>query len=116
MDSRDMINSTPDKEDVSTAVAREINNLKTKLTDEGKEFLSGMTTMISSAAGGAIDEATTKIQGYINECGDELTEEAAEVIKGKVQEYTDSFVNSTMKLSGNSSASADNSSWVVSIR
>lgn len=109
-----VINNTPDKDDISTAIATEITNLKQALVDEGEAFLDGMTDKIASKAKATINEAKDKVQGYIDQCGEDLSEQAAEAIKKEIQTYTDEFVNSTLKIS-NSSAAADVKSSPVSM-
>ena len=101
------IDSTPDEKDVIAVLSEEMNGLKQDMVSLGVDFIDGLAVQISNAAADAVDQTNAQIQGYINQCGDELTEEAAKLIKEEVKGLTDSFVDTTMKLSGSTSSATD---------
>ena len=88
-------------------LSEEMNGLKQDMVSLGVDFIDGLAVQISNAAADAVDQTNAQIQGYINQCGDELTEEAAKLIKEEVKGLTDSFVDTTMKLSGSTSSATD---------
>lgn len=102
-----VIDSTPDDKDVIAVLSAEMNGLKQDMVKLGYGIIDGMETKISDAAKKAVDQSSDELKGYIKECSDDMSEEAAKAIKEKVQQYTDNFVNTTMNLSGSTSSATD---------
>ena len=101
------IDNTPDDKDVIAILSAEINGLKTEMVDMGVSFIKKVEGEFDEATKEIVNRVNSDLKGYISECGEEMSEEAAQVIKDKVQEYTDGFVDTTLKLSGSTSSATD---------
>lgn len=107
-----LIEDAPEDVDVTGLIAGKLNDLKLDMIEQANIFIDNLAQDIEDAANNYVDSATTELQGYISQCGDELSEQAADVIKEKVTGITDNFVETTLKVNGTSSATNVKSSPV----
>lgn len=90
--------------DITAYIASELNNLKLMLIEKGNQFISDLAGRLETEAQSAVQSTKETLQGYVTQCGEGLTEEAAEVIKSEISSLTDSFVDTTLKVNGTNSA------------
>lgn len=98
--------------DVTGYITGKLNELKLHLIGLGNQFINQMTMEVTLKAEAAVDSTSAQIQDYISQCGEDLTEEAADAIKEQVSGFTDDFVKNTLKVNGSSSATDIKSSPV----
>lgn len=101
--------------DITGYITGKMNELKLYLINLGNEFVNQLTTEVRLKAEAAVDSTSTQIQDYISQCGEDLSEEAADIIKEEVSAFTDDFVNTTLKVNGTTSSPTDTKSSVVSM-
>lgn len=98
--------------DIISYIASELNNLKLMLIEKGNQFISDLAGPLETKAQSAVQSTKETLQGYVTQCGEELTEEAADLIKNEISSLTDSFVDTTLKVNGTNSATDVKSSPV----
>lgn len=98
--------------DITAYIASELNNLKLMLIEKGNQFISDLAGPLETKAQSAVQSTKETLQGYVTQCGEELTEEAADLIKNEISSLTDSFVDTTLKVNGTNSATDVKSSPV----
>lgn len=100
-----VIDAAGEGEDITGYITQQLNEIKVYLIEQANIFSGELTNAILQKATQAVDATNEKIQGYITQCGEDLSEEAAEAIKKEVQGFTDDFVKNTLEIPGSSSAS-----------
>lgn len=96
------INSVPTGEDITAHLTGQMDSLKLYLIDQSNMFISNLSTKITSAATGLVDQYSDKLQGYISDTAGELSEEAAQAIKDEVSAFADEFVGKLQVETGSS--------------
>lgn len=99
------IDSVGEDVDITEYVTQQLNDFKMYLIEQGNLSIGAMLNTVENKASEAISSANEQIQEYIGQCGENLTEEAAEAIKKEVQGFTDDFVKNTLEIPGSTSAS-----------
>lgn len=85
--------------DITVFIAGALNDLKLMVIEKGNRFITLIMSQIDSVAREAVKSTKESIQSYVSQCGEELTEEAAKKIKEEIGGLTDSFLESTLKIS-----------------
>ena len=98
--------------DIISYISSELNNLKLMLIEKGNQFISDLAGPLETKAQSAVQSTKETLQGYVTQCGEELTEEAADLIKDEISSLTDSFVDTTLKVNGTNAATDVKSSPV----
>ena len=90
--------------DIVSYINNALIDLKLMLIEKGNQFVDDITESLEGAANTAVKDTKEQIQAYVEKCGDDLTETAAEAIKKEVTSLTDSVVESTLKINAPSTA------------
>ena len=101
--------------DITSYISQEMNSLKMELIKAGNSAIANLGQTIQDKADAVVDQSKDKIQDYINQCGENLSEEAAKRIKEEVSSFADSFVENTLKVNGTSSDVSSGKGSVVSM-
>ncbi len=110
----DAIDSVGDGVDVTEFIATQLNELKLQLVECGSLFITNISANLTQAANGAVSQTKETLNKYIEQCKDDLSEEAANLIKEEVKSFADGFVDTTLKVNG-TSTSTDVKSSVISM-
>jgi len=101
--------------DITSYITQEMNNLKMEMIKLGNSVISDLRLTIQTKAESVVSESSETLKGYINQCGENLSEEAADKIKEELSAFADNFVENTLKVNGTSSTVADSKGSVVSM-
>ncbi len=101
--------------DITSYITQEINNLKIEMIKLGNSAISDLRLTIQTKAESIVSESSETLKGYISQCGEDLSEEAANKIKEELSTFADNFVENTLKVNGTNSTAADSKGSVVSM-
>lgn len=109
------IEDAGDTSDITSYIAGKVNELKMTLVEYGNTFVANTLSDVSGAAQEVVTGIQDDLKGYIDQCGEELSEAEADEIKKQVSAFTDDFVNTTINVGGSTSSVTDPKSSVVSM-
>lgn len=98
---------------VAAIIATKLNDFKLELVQQGTEMVRAVTERIQRVAANAVSQSSEQLKGYISQCGDDLSEEAAKAIQDEVNAFAENFVDTTLTLSGSTTQTDVKSSPVA---
>ena len=101
--------------DLTGYITEKITELKLSVIEQANIFIEKIADELTVEAQNAVAEVQGQLKGYIDQCGEDLTEAAAEEIKKGVSNITDNFVNTTLKVNGPESPATDTKGSLASM-
>lgn len=98
------VNAATTVTEVGNILVSSVNDLKNALITKVTGAISVVKTSAKSSVSEIAGNIKTEINGYVSQCTDEMTEEAAQAVKDSVSNVTNGFLNGYIA-EGNGSAS-----------